>query len=144
MLTLSNLTKKYRTTSVETTALDAIEPHLHASSAVVSLQNGVNEPHIAKRIGAERTIGCLVDFSADYHEPGLIARGRSFAEDLLLVDLDGRVHPEVELPPIEELTLPNGLQVFVIKSERLPVVSVQLAVRAGVDAGTLVLAADPP
>src|SRR6188508_206737 len=28
-------------------ALDAIEPHLHAGSAVVSLQNGVNEPHIA-------------------------------------------------------------------------------------------------
>jgi zinc protease len=37
----------------------------------------------------------------------------------------------VELPPIEELTLPNGLKVFVIKSERLPVVSVQLAIRAG-------------
>ena len=57
-------------------ALDAIEPHLNARSAVVSLQNGVNEPHIARRIGAERTIGCLVDFSADYHAPGLIARGR--------------------------------------------------------------------
>src|SRR5687767_1210510 len=57
-------------------ALDAIEPHLHAGSAVVSLQNGVNEPHIARRIGAERTIGSLVDFSADYHAPGLIARGQ--------------------------------------------------------------------
>ena len=57
-------------------ALDAILPHLSAHSAVVSLQNGVNEPRIAKRIGAERTIGCLVDFSSDYHGPGLIVRDR--------------------------------------------------------------------
>jgi NAD+ synthase (glutamine-hydrolysing) len=31
----------------------------------------------------------------------LIAIGRSFTEDLLLIDLDGRVHPEIELPPID-------------------------------------------
>ena len=75
-------------------ALDAIEPHLHRESAVVSLQNGVNEPHIARRIGAERTIGCLVDFSADYHEPGLIARGRT--GNLFVGELDGRPTPRVE------------------------------------------------
>src|SRR4051812_8048993 len=44
-------------------AIEMIEPHLTPQSAVVSLQNGVNEPHIATRIGAERTIGCLVDVS---------------------------------------------------------------------------------
>ena len=75
-------------------ALDAIEPHLHARSAIVSLQNGVNEPHIARRIGAERTIGCLVDFSADYHEPGLIARGRK--GNLFVGELDGRATPRIE------------------------------------------------
>ncbi len=75
-------------------ALDAIEPHLHASSAVVSLQNGVNEPHIAQRIGAERTIGCLVDFSSDYQAPGLIARGR--AGNLFVGELDGRPTPRIE------------------------------------------------
>src|SRR5512140_347208 len=32
-------------------ALTQIIPHLTPQSAVVSLQNGVNEPHIAKRIG---------------------------------------------------------------------------------------------
>ncbi len=37
----------------------------------------------------------------------------------------------VELPAIEQIKLSNGLQVFVIKSDRLPVVSFQLAVRAG-------------
>ena len=75
-------------------ALDAIEPHLHARSAVVSLQNGVNEPHIAQRIGAARTIGCLVDFSADYDAPGVIARGR--AGSLFVGELDGRATPRIE------------------------------------------------
>lgn len=75
-------------------ALDALAPHLHAGSAVVSLQNGVNEPHIARRIGAMRTLGCLVDFSADYHGPGLIARGRT--GNLFVGELDGRMTPRVE------------------------------------------------
>src|SRR6185503_12510824 len=37
----------------------------------------------------------------------------------------------VELPAIESYKLANGLQVHVIKSDRLPVVSFQVAVRAG-------------
>ncbi|HVK88377.1 MAG TPA: insulinase family protein [Kofleriaceae bacterium] len=37
----------------------------------------------------------------------------------------------VELPAIDSYKLANGLQVFVIKSDRLPVMSMQLAVRAG-------------
>ncbi|MDQ3369326.1 MAG: insulinase family protein [Myxococcota bacterium] len=37
----------------------------------------------------------------------------------------------VELPLIESYKLGNGLEVFVIKSDRLPVVSLQLAIKAG-------------
>jgi predicted Zn-dependent peptidase len=37
----------------------------------------------------------------------------------------------IELPNIAELKLSNGLRVLVIKSDRLPVVAIQLAVRAG-------------
>lgn len=37
----------------------------------------------------------------------------------------------VELPAIESYKLANGLQVHVVKSDRLPVVSMQVAVRAG-------------
>lgn len=37
----------------------------------------------------------------------------------------------VELGPIDNFKLANGLTVFVVKSDRLPVVSMQLAVRAG-------------
>jgi zinc protease len=38
---------------------------------------------------------------------------------------------KVELPKLEEFKLSNGLTVFVIVTDRLPVVSMQLAVRAG-------------
>ena len=87
-------------------ALDSIEPHLHAGSAVVSLQNGVNEPHIARRIGPGRTIGCLVDFSADYHEPGLIARGRT--GNLFVGELDGRSTPRIaEVQRLLALSVPS-------------------------------------
>src|SRR3954464_13119765 len=37
-------------------ALDAIAPRLAPDGFVVSLQNGVNEPAIATRVGQERTI----------------------------------------------------------------------------------------
>jgi len=75
-------------------ALDGILPRLASTSAVVSLQNGVNEPLIAKRIGADRTIGCLVDFSSDYEAPGEIMRGR--AGNLFVGELDGRMSPRLE------------------------------------------------
>ena len=38
---------------------------------------------------------------------------------------------KLELPAIESMKLANGMQVFVIKSARLPVVSMQLAIKAG-------------
>lgn len=37
----------------------------------------------------------------------------------------------LELPPVERFTLKNGLPVIVVKSDRLPVVHMQLAVKAG-------------
>lgn len=42
-----------------------------------------------------------------------------------------RVPTAIELPKIEEFKLANGLAVYAVKSSKLPVVSVQLAVRAG-------------
>jgi 2-dehydropantoate 2-reductase len=39
---------------------------------VVSVQNGLNEWIISRMIGRERTIGCFINFSADYLEPGRI------------------------------------------------------------------------
>jgi zinc protease len=39
--------------------------------------------------------------------------------------------PKIELPHIDEVKLSNGLDVIMIKSDRLPVVSMQLAIKAG-------------
>jgi zinc protease len=38
---------------------------------------------------------------------------------------------KLALPPVERFTLPNGLEVMVVKDARLPVVSMQLAIKAG-------------
>ena len=75
-------------------ALTQILPHLTPQSAVVSLQNGVNEPHIAKRVGAERTIGCLVDVSSDCIAPGEIQRGRQ--GNFFVGEMEGRMTPRLE------------------------------------------------
>jgi 2-dehydropantoate 2-reductase len=69
-------------------ALDAVAPRLAPDGFVVSLQNGINEPQIAARIGEERTVGAVVNFGADYLEPGRIFVGGRGA--LYVGELDGR------------------------------------------------------
>jgi 2-dehydropantoate 2-reductase len=69
-------------------ALRAIAPRLAPDGFVVSLQNGINEPAIAAEIGEERTVGALVNFGADYLEPGRILVGGRGA--LYVGELDGR------------------------------------------------------
>ncbi|MDX6485365.1 MAG: hypothetical protein QOF43_518 [Gaiellaceae bacterium] len=69
-------------------ALAQIAPRLAPDGFVVSLQNGVNEPAIAARIGEERTVGAFVNFGADYLSPGRIFVGGQGA--LYVGELDGR------------------------------------------------------
>jgi 2-dehydropantoate 2-reductase len=68
-------------------ALDAIAPRLAPDGFVVSLQNGLNEPVIAARIGEQRTVGAFVNFGADYLAPGRIFVGGKGA--LYVGELDG-------------------------------------------------------
>jgi 2-dehydropantoate 2-reductase len=68
-------------------ALRAIEPRLRPDGFVVSLQNGVNEPLIAERVGRERTVGAFVNFGADWVAPGRIFLGGRGA--LYVGELDG-------------------------------------------------------
>ena len=74
-------------------ALEQIAPLLTDASAVVSIQNGLNEEVIASRIGAPRTIGCLVNWAADWIAPGRIQFGGTGS--LTLGELDGRITPRV-------------------------------------------------
>ena len=68
-------------------------PFLADDGVVVSLQNGLNELVIAEVVGAERTMGCFVNFGADYLEPGVIHYGGRGA--FVLGELDGRDTPRL-------------------------------------------------
>jgi 2-dehydropantoate 2-reductase len=75
-------------------ALDLLAPLLPADGYIVSMQNGLNERAIASRVGTARTVGAFVNFSADYHAPGLIMYGSPGA--LYLGELNGEITPRVE------------------------------------------------
>jgi 2-dehydropantoate 2-reductase len=75
-------------------ALEPVAPLLGVESFVVSMQNGLNETVIAKRIGAEKTVGAFVNFGADYLGPGRIMYGGAGA--LYLGELDGRMTPRLQ------------------------------------------------
>lgn len=56
-------------------AMDMLSPHLHEHGYVLSAQNGLNEREIAGRVGEDRTMGCFVNFGADWVAPGRIVYG---------------------------------------------------------------------
>lgn len=89
------LAVKCRHTSI---AVDQIAPMLAPDGFVVSAQNGLNEEVIAARIGAQRTIGCFVNFSADWLSPGRVEHGGE--HPIYVGELDGsetaRVHRVAE------------------------------------------------
>ncbi len=75
-------------------ATEAIAPRLAPDGAVVSVQNGLNEEVVADVVGPERTIGCFVNFGADYMEPGEVHYGGRGA--VVVGELDGRRSPRIE------------------------------------------------
>lgn len=70
-------------------ALDMLAPFLADDGYVLSAQNGLNEIVIAERVGAERTMGCFVNFGADWHGPGDILYGNRGA--VVVGEIDGSV-----------------------------------------------------
>lgn len=68
-------------------ALAALSPHLAEDGFVLSAQNGLNELVIAKAVGERRTMGCFVNFGADWHGPGEILYGNRGA--VVVGELDG-------------------------------------------------------
>ena len=67
----------------------SILPFLADDGFVLSAQNGLNEAIIADIVGAERTMGCFVNFSADWLEPGRILYGSRGS--LVIGEIDGSV-----------------------------------------------------
>lgn len=75
-------------------AMDMIEPLLTPDGYVLSLQNGLNEAVIARRVGEGRTVGAFVHFGADLIEPGVVRLG--YEATIHIGELDGRTTPRVE------------------------------------------------
>jgi 2-dehydropantoate 2-reductase len=75
-------------------AVRALAPHLAPDGVVVSAQNGLNERVIAGIVGKARTVGCFVNFGADYHGPGLVMYGGRGA--VVVGELDGRRTGRIE------------------------------------------------
>lgn len=72
-------------------AVAALSPHLAPDGYVLSAQNGLNEIAIAAAVGAERTMGCFVNFGADWHGPGEILYGNKGA--VVVGEIDGQITP---------------------------------------------------
>ena len=72
-------------------ALERLLPHLAADGFVLSAQNGLNEALIAERAGSARTMGCFVNFGADWLEPGRILYGGR--GEVVVGEIDGPARP---------------------------------------------------
>jgi 2-dehydropantoate 2-reductase len=75
-------------------ALAPIAPHVAPDGYVVSLQNGLEEPKVARLVGAQRTVGAFITTGAHYAGPGTIFFGGSGT--IRLGELDGRTTPRLE------------------------------------------------
>lgn len=68
-------------------ALAMLLPHLAPDGFILSAQNGLNELTIARLAGNERTMGCFVNFGADWLGPGDILFGNRAA--VVVGEIDG-------------------------------------------------------
>lgn len=70
-------------------ALRPVLPFMGPDSFVLSMQNGLEEETIASIVGATRTVGCFLQFGADYLEPGRVLLAYDFP--VYVGEIDGRV-----------------------------------------------------
>lgn len=70
-------------------AMDVLAPLAGPDTVIVSLQNGVNAPRIAARVGAGRVVPAFLSFPADWQAPGHIEHGG--AGSIWIGETDGRI-----------------------------------------------------
>lgn len=98
--TPQEVTGRYRRTVLATkapateAAMLRLQNHVTDDGFVVSAQNGLNELAIAKVVGETRTVGCFVNFGADWHGPGEILFGNRAA--VVVGEIDGTIKPRTQ------------------------------------------------
>lgn len=89
-------------------ALEDLLPHLAADGFILSAQNGLNEILIAEKAGSERTMGCFVNFGADWLGPGKIMYGGR--GEVVVGEIDGRTRPRtVEMHRLLSIFEPDAV-----------------------------------
>lgn len=74
-----------------------IEPYLKEDAIVVGLQNGMNNDVIADVVGRERTLGAVVELSAQIYEPGVLQRDTTRTGTWFAVgEFDGSITPRLK------------------------------------------------
>jgi 2-dehydropantoate 2-reductase len=74
-----------------------IKPYLKRDGVLVGVMNGMNDDSIASIVGRNRTIGCVVELSAEIFTPGLVKRNTTRKGTWFSVgELDGLYTPRVQ------------------------------------------------
>jgi 2-dehydropantoate 2-reductase len=88
-------------------ACELIKPHLAADGLLIGMQNGMVAGEIVDVVGAERTLGCVVELSAEMFTPGLVRRNTPPDRTWIgLGSLGGGT--ERRLPEMQALLAPVG------------------------------------
>ena len=75
---------------------ELIRPYLKEDGVLVGLQNSLNDDAIASIIGRERTVGSVVELSAEIFEPGIVQRDTTHAGTWFgLGELSGEITPRL-------------------------------------------------
>lgn len=74
-----------------------IRPYLAADGVLVGVMNGMNDDSLASIVGRERTVGCVVELSAEIFDPGLVTRNTTHRGTWFAVgELDGLATPRLK------------------------------------------------
>jgi 2-dehydropantoate 2-reductase len=88
--------------------LPVLLPHLAADGFILSAQNGLNELVIAEQAGAERTMGCFVNFGADWLGSGHIMYGGR--GEVVVGEIDGSIQARTrEMHRLLSIFEPNAI-----------------------------------
>lgn len=73
-----------------------IKPYLKSDGVLVGVMNGMNDDSLASIVGRGRTVGCVVELSAEIFTPGLVQRNTTHQGTWFAVgELDGLYTPRV-------------------------------------------------
>jgi 2-dehydropantoate 2-reductase len=93
-----------------------IEPYLKADGVLIGIQNGMTNDMISQVVGVDRTIGAVVDLSAEIFTPGIVKRDTTRPGTWFgLGELDGAVTPRLErvrkiLENVAKVTLTENIE----------------------------------